>query len=518
MKELPPELGDAGSLIKRYNRAGALMERWHSHLSDCFRFTAPNRDTFLDRTAGESRHKEIFDDTALTAAKRYVSRMIATIMPTGTEWSLLKPGADYEESPDADQISDALEQLTTDMFRYVNHSNFYQVLPEAMRDMTVSTGAMKIEPGTLDKPFRCTAETLSVLRFEEGPDGSIENVWRSPKVRIGVLDRLYPGIDIPAKWRKKVTETPDWEPDLIEGSLYAPKAGVYVSFLIAKSEKQIIWSQVNGKGPGANPWIVFREDKIPGEILGRGPAMSALPSIMSANKVAEFSLRNGALAVAGMWTGVADGVLNPYTARVKPGIILPVGSNSAHNPALRALERSGDFSVGELLLTGLQENIKLAFLNSLRRAAGPVKSATEIAIDDRDLMMEEHASFGRLTVELPDKCVQRFLFIMEFFGLAPAIKVDGREVTIKHTSPLARVQDAEDLNALARFMELCMNTAGPEVTGLRVKVEEIPEYLAKLSGVPISLIRDDGEVQQITENAQAALAAQQPDQQVVATQ
>ena len=511
--KLPEELGDVGTLIKRYTRAGTLMAQWHGYLSDCFRFTCPNRDTFYDRAKGESRHKDIYDSTAILASKRYVSRMQATLMPSWTEWSLLRPGTDYEETPEADQIADALERLTTDMFRYVNHSNFYQVLPEAMRDMTISTGAMKIEAGTIDRPFRCTAETLSALRFEEGPDGSIENVWRSPVVRIGVLERVYPGLKMPAKWERLKKEKPDHEPKLIEGSLYAPKEDVYVSFVIAREEKELIWVQRNGTGVGANPWVVFRDDKVPGETLGRGPAMAALPDVMSANKVVEFELRNGALAIAGAWTGVTDGVLNPYTARIAPGVILPVGSNSSSNPSLRALERSGDFNVGNLILQNLQENIKMHFLNSLRRAAGPVKSATEIAIDDRDLMMEEHATFGRLQTELVDRVVQRLLFIMENLGLAPAIKVDGREVTLKHTSPLALVQDANDLTSIARAMELSMNTVGPEVTGLRVKVEDIPEYIFKLTGVPQSLIRDEGEVQQITENAQAALAAQ-PEQAV----
>ena len=318
---------------------------------------------------------------------------------------------------------------------------------------------------------------------------------------------------MPAKWERLKKEKPDHEPKLIEGSLYAPKEDVYVSFVIAREEKELIWVQRNGTGVGANPWVVFRDDKVPGETLGRGPAMAALPDVMSANKVVEFELRNGALAIAGAWTGVTDGVLNPYTARIAPGVILPVGSNSSSNPSLRALERSGDFNVGNLILQNLQENIKMHFLNSLRRAAGPVKSATEIAIDDRDLMMEEHATFGRLQTELVDRVVQRFLFIMENLGLAPAIKVDGREVTLKHTSPLALVQDANDLTSIARAMELSMNTVGPEVTGLRVKVEDIPEYIFKLTGVPQSLIRDEGEVQQITENAQAALAAQ-PEQAV----
>jgi len=505
---LPTELGDTGTLIKRYQRAGSKMEQWQGYLHDCFRFTAPNRDTFFRKEAGTSRHKDIYDSTAVLASKRYVSRLLATLMPAWSHWTMLVPGTDYENDPAADQITEGLEKLTEDMFRFVNHSNFYQIVPEAARDMSVSTGAMKIEAGTIEKPFVCTAETMDKLRFEEGPSGLIENVWRAPVIRLGVLDRAYPGVDFPAKWEAMRKNKPDHEPKLIEGSLYAPKEDVYVSFLIAEEEKQLIWAQVNGQGPGANPWVVFRDDKIPGEVLGRGPAMAALPDVLTANKVVEFELRNAALAVSGAWTGVADGVLNPYTARIKPNIILPVGSNSNVNPTLKAIERSGDFNVANLILTQLQENIKLTFLNSLRRAEGPVKSATEIAIDDRDLMMEEHATFGRLQTELVDRTVQRFLRIMQDLGLAPVIKIDGREVTLKHTSPLARVQDAEELMAIQRLFEMGNATVGPEVMAMSVRIENIPEEIVKRVGAPRSIMRDDAEKEQIQQAAMAAAQQQ----------
>jgi hypothetical protein len=505
---LPAELGDAGALIKRFQRADTNMQQWQGYLEDCFRYTAPNRNTFTDKTAGTSRHKDVYDSTAVLASKRYVSRMQATLMPAWTNWSLMIPGADYEENPQAYQISKGLEKLTRDMFRHVNHSNFYQVLPEALRDMTVSTGAMKIEPGTLDRPFRCTAESMSNLRFEEGPNGLIENVWRTPKIRLGVLERAYPGLQMPDKWQKLLKEKPDHEPDLIEGSLYAPKVDQYVSFLIAKEEKELIWSQINGKGDGANPWVVFRDDKIPGEVLGRGPAMAALADVMTANKVVEFELRNAALATAGAWTAVSDGVLNPYTARVTPGILLPVGSNSNTNPTLKALERSGDFNVANLVLTQLQQNIKLAFLNSLRRAEGPVKTATEIAIDDRDLLMEEHATFGRLQTELVDRTVQRFLRIMQDLGLSPVIKIDGREVTLKHTSPLSRIQDSEEVLSIQRFYEVGNATVGPEVMALSTNIQAVPKQLAKRLGVPAELLRSDEEIAELQQQA-AAVAQQQ---------
>ena len=505
---LPNELGTAGDLLKRFGRVSSTRNLWIGYLQDAFRYTAPNRDTFFEKTKGQSRHREIYDSTAIMASKRYVSRMQATLMPAWGEWSQLTPGADYEEAPEADQIAEGLEGITKSMFRHLNHSNFYHVLPDALRDMAISTGAIRIDAGDLDKPFRCTVDTLSALHFEEGPNGTIENVWREPHISLGILEREYPGLEIPHKWEEKKKKTPEWEPKIVEASIYVPEKDEYWSCVISQDEKTLLWSQLNGKGSGANPWIVFREDKIPGEIMGRGPAMHCLNDVLTANKIVEFELRNAALATAGAWTGVSDGVLNPYTAQVAPASIIPVASNSNTNPTLKAIERSGDFQISNLILERLQNNIKSTFLNSLRRAAGPIKSATEISIDDRDLMMEEHAAFGRLQTELVSRTVDRCLYIMARLGLSPEPKVDGREVTLKHTSPLAKIQDANDVESIIKYFEIGMATVGPEVMMATTRMEEVPEAIAKKVGLPQALLRDDAEKAEIQQAMQAQAEAQ----------
>lgn len=494
----------AGELLARHKRASAKRGLWDSYLKDCFRYTAPNRDTFHDQTVGQSKHREVYDSTAILASKYYVSVLQARLMPAWSEWSLLSPGSDYANAPEKEQIAEALESITKTVFRHVNHSNFYQSLPEALRDMTVSTGAIRIDMGTPDDPFHCTTDTLANLNFEPGPHGSIENVWRCPRIPLSAIERDYPGIRMPDKWQKIKAKNPLFEPKIVEASLYFPEKDEYWSYAVAQDEGQIVWQQRNGKGPGANPWVVFRDDVIPGEVLGRGPAMHALNDVLTLNKVVEFELRNAALAVAGAWTGITDGVLNPYTAMIEPGVIIPVGSNSNTNPSLKPLERSGDFNISNLQIERLQANIKQAFLNSMRKADGPVKSATEIAIDDRELLMEQHANFGRLQTELVNKVMARFVYILSQLGMIPALKIDGREITLKHTSPLSRVQDNEELQRIERYFALGNATVGPEVMMLGTKMDSVPEAIGKRLGIPQSLLNSEAEREQIKANLQQA--------------
>ena len=93
-------------------------------------------------------------------------------------------------------------------------------------------------------------------------------------------------------------------------------------------------------------------------------------------------------------------------------------------------------------------------------------------------------------------------------SLAPVIKIDGREVTLKHTSPLARVQDAEELMAIQRLFEMGNATVGPEVMAMSVRIENIPEEIVKRVGAPRSIMRDDAEKEQIQQAAMAAAQQQ----------
>ena len=511
---LPPGLGDVKTLLKRFSAAQARRQIWNGYLSRAFKFVAPNRDTFFHRTRADDRFKDVYDSTAVVASKRFVNSAQQSLMPAWREWSILRPGSDFEESEQADQIATILEKLTSDMFRHVNHSNFYQILPESLHDMTVTTGAIKIEEGDISDPFKCSAESISHVWLEEGPTGRIENVWRKPIIQFRNLERVYPDIQLPDQMAKKLKDSPELEPDLIEGTLFDVDSGETWAFVLTGSEKELIWTQDYGEGSGASPWVIFREDKVAGEVMGRGRALSALPDIMTANKMVEFELKNAALATAGAWTGLSDGVLNPYTAQVAPSVIIPVASNARQNPSLAPLERSGDFQVMNLVLTDIREAIKAAFLNTQRKPDDKVRTAFREGLDDRDLLIDQGAAFGRLQTELVDMTVRRFLRIMTNLGLAPEIRIDGREVTLKHNSPLSRAQDQSEILAISSFFETGIAAVGPDVMAQGVKVEEVPEALGKRFGVPQTLLRTEDEREEIqrklVEVAQAAQAGEAP--------
>lgn len=128
--------------------------------------------------------------------------------------------------------------------------------------------------------------------------------------------------------------------------------------------------------------------------------------------------------------------------------------------------------------------------------------------------MDSGSDYGRLQTEFVDKIVKRGINILQRRGLIPPIRVDGKEVTIKHTSPLSRAQDQEDLLAYDQLMGR-LAPLGMEVTALGIKIEDVPDYIADKLGIPQSLRRDDIEREDL-QNKVAELLAQAQGQQAPA--
>jgi len=159
----------------------------------------------------------------------------------------------------------------------------------------------------------------------------------------------------------------------------------------------------------------------------------------------------------------------------------------------------------------LQNAIKLAMFNDLRDPAGPVRSATEVAIESRELAKRIGSAFGRLQTEVLIPILKRVVAILTRRGLIVPIELDGRDVKVKFTSPLARAQDGEDLMAVQQAVQFVLGTSGPEQVQIAYKIEDFGTWAAEKTGMPSELVRSDMDKQRIAQaGAEAQMAQQQP--------
>lgn len=498
MAEVPKGLGDVSKLIKRFGESQKVWELWRSLHQEAMDFSAPERETFHYRSPGQRKNRHIFDSTAVLGLEQFSSRLQGSLVPSWQQWMDLKAGSDVPEG-EVKSVNAELEDMTKTFFSNLNHSNFSTEITPGFSDLGIGTGAILVEEGDFEAGdvFKFSNIPLAELY----PESDLKTVWRSYELEVRLIKQTWPEADLSNNLANLAKNDPFSKVKLINGFVYEPKTKVYHHVVIHEADKVLIFTQPFT----TQRLIVFRWHVTPGERFGRGPILQVLPDIRTVNKVKQFTLENAAIQMAGVYTGLDDGIFNPHTVRIAPGSVIPVNQNGTQNPSLQALPRSGDIGLGNFIIEDLQNNIKKAlFTEPLGDITDPVRSATEVQIRNQEMLKQAGASLGRLKSELIEPLVAACIEILVQRGLVAPITVDGKDVAIKQTSPLAKAEDLEDFQNSQIWFENVKGLGelvGPEVVLGTVKVEELPEYWATKLGVPSNLVRDKTEKEQFAKTA-----------------
>ena len=517
--KLPPELGSLADLKRREAKAFERQSMWHDQLDDAYEYFLPNRNLFEDSRPGQKKMERIFDSTALEAIQQGASKLQENIAPIWSHWATLEPSIKVKrllETGDFNvsevDIRKNLEDQAEVIFDYINRSNFGTQFYEHALDLLIGTGTLRIDEDDSDEmPIIFTAIPQKGIAFEEGPYGSVETHWRRFKVKARDLERKWIGFEASETIKNKIKNSPESEVDVCEGVVYMPKSRTYYGCLWVKKEDRISWMEDFGK---TSPWVTGRYSKVSGEIRGRGPALQALPDVRSLNKAKEFVLQKAAIDLAGMYTATDDGVTNPYNISISPGVVIPVGSNNSSNPSLQRLDTGSNLALAQFEINELQVSIKKALFNDLRDPTGAVRSATEVAIESRELAKRIGSAFGRLQTEVLVPIIKRVAAILTRRGLIQPLQLDGQDIEIKFTSPLARAQDAEDILNVQQAVQFVLQNAGPDQAKIGFKIEDFGTWVAEKSGMPAELVRSKLEKEQIIQAgaqvAQAGMKTSEP--------
>lgn len=503
MPSLPSSL-NLKDLQRREQKAFDDDAKWHDLLDDAYEYFLPNRDLFDNNAPGQKKMDRIFDSTALQAIQNGASKLQENIAPIWARWANLEPSeevlAKLDNNPEFSetQIRENLENQASIMFDHINRSNFATQFFEHALDLLIGTGTLRVDedPDNDETPLVFTAVPQKGLAFEEGPLGTIETHWRRLEVKAVDLERKYPGFEASAAMSAKISDDPQSKVSLCEGVVFVPSERNYYGVVWVKGEERVSWVE---DYQDSSPWNTARYSKTSGEVRGRGPAVQSLPDVRTLNKVQEYALSKAAIDLAGIYTGTDDGVFNPYNLTIAPGVVIPVGSNNNQNPTLQRLDTTQPLQLTLFELESLRNNVKLAFFDDLRDPTSPVRSATEIALDARELAKRIGSAFGRLQTELLIPVLRRVHWILKRRGVLQDFKVGGEEVAVKFTSPLAKAQDSEDLLSVQQAVEFTMATGGPEAVQVAYKVESFGTWAAEKTGMPQELVRSESEKAEVAQ-------------------
>jgi len=500
---------EAKKILERIRKAEARKDLWRDIYQECYEYALPQRnlyDGYYDgNSPGQRKMSKVFDSTAIHAAQRFANRIQSALFPPYRKWVRLQPGNEIPEERKS-EIQVELDKMNDKMFSVLRQTNFDLAIGEFLLDLCVGTACMLVLPGDEVEPIQFIPVPQYLISFEEGANGTIENVYRKIRLRNDVIQKQYPDAKIPTEFQKIIDERPEEHTDLYESTMYNQEDGYYHYCIIWKKGPEKIVHRTYE----TMPWIISRYMKVAGEIYGRGPLITALPDIKTLNKTVELLLKNASLNIAGVYTASDDGVLNPQTVRIAPGAIIPVARNDGPTgPSLKPLQRSGDVNLSQLVINDLRMNVKKIMLDeSLPPDNMSARSATEIVERMKELSQNLGSAFGRLISEAVLPLVRRTLAVMndkEIIQLP--LKVNGLEVKLQPTSPLALAQSNEEVQTAMGWLQI-IQQLGP-MGAMAVRIDRVADFVADKLGIPSELRTSTEERQQMIEQAQQQAAQMQ---------
>ena len=495
-------------VIRRHKEAFARKDLWRSVYEEAYEYGLPQRNMYQGyyegNVPGQGKMNRVFDSTAIDSTQKFANKIQSGLFPPYKKWCRLEAGNDIPPES-RDEVQKKLDKYTDQMFTVMRQSNFDLAMGEFLLDLAVGTSVMLIQPGDAFNPIQFTAVPQYLIALEEGPQGTVDNVYRKYKIRTEAIMRTYPDAIISTELQRLIDNEKTEVVELFEAVIYHTERGDYCYHVIhPKSKSELVFRKIP-----ESPWVVSRYMKVPGEVFGRGPLLTAIPDIKTLNKTLELVLKNASLAISGVYTAADDGVLNPSNVRIAPGSIIPVARNAGPQGAsLAPLPRSADFNVSQIIINDLRMNIKKILLDeSLPPDNMSARSATEIVERMKELSQNLGSAFGRLITETMTPVVARVLSIMNEKGMIRLpLRVNGLEVKITPISPLAKAQNLDDINDVMQFAQIANSLgAGGQA---EIKPEMIAKYVGDKLGIPADLRTSDEEKEQIQQQIMQMRQAQ----------
>lgn len=498
---------EVAQLLKRAERAEGKRMQFAALMKDCYAYAMPERDGWNSYGPGEDRHRQVYDSTAIVSLANFAARLQEALFPPEQRWAQLTLPPELAAIDEAQEVQVDLQKASNLLFSHIHASNFDMVVNEWAQELGAGVACMLIENGRMTTKrsraplLRFQAVPAASIAFDEGPFGVVEGVFTLQRMPARLVQRTYPDAKtLPDGIQRAMAQDSEAEIELLQCTYYDPETDGFMFEVIYKAEQERFVSRKYR----TMPWVITRWTKAPGETHGRGPLTQVLADVRTLNKLQELNLKTGSLAVAGVWTAMDDGVLNPANVRIAPGAIIPVRSNGGPMGAsLKALEMPMRYDISVDMQERLQTRVRQVLMDDpLPPEVQVGLTATEV-IERVRRFQSKTGAFGRLRNDAMIPVVLRCLDILdeagelageEFAGLMDALQDEA--IRIRATSPLAQAQDTADVQAVMGFLQGAaqLGELGAELIKSGVDVKKAGRFVAERMAVPAHLIPNEKEL------------------------
>ena len=297
------------------------------------------------QSEGQLNTLNLYDSTALMAAYIETSGIFSYVMPAGAFWfGFTAQDPLINEDPSMREWMSTASSLT---HKEIWRSNFQREMFKTIRSMIVfGTGVISVEMVGRDLIFQ--SHHIGFMAFDDNNRGEIDTVYRQIFYDTRQAVQEFGLNNVSKSIRKahdagKMTEMFEFvhiaaPNNDFDASKTGSKSKRVKSVYISIEDKQV----VKESGFDELPYLVARFSLIPGEIMGRGPAIELLPEIKMLNRMTKTFIESAEKAVNPPLMVEDDGVVGPAVTEpngmiyVRPGAQFPQPLNTGTNVQLNA--------------------------------------------------------------------------------------------------------------------------------------------------------------------------------------
>ena len=496
----------AKSLISRGNSIISRRDNWDTHYQELADYMLPRKaDIVKKRSRGEKRMELIYDGTALQAVDLLSASLHGMLTSGATPWFHLDM-KDTDVGRD-DDVREWLQDSSTRMIRAFNQSNFENEIHEMYVDLVVfGTACMFVEMD--EGQLRFSTRHISEFYLQENQFGLVDTVFRKYKQPARQAVQRF-GIENVGEFIRKTHEKkPDEEVEIMH--VVMPRADrdttkvdnknmPFASYYICMNSSMMI----SESGFQEFPYIVPRFLKATGEIMGRSPAMVALPDVKMLNLMSKTIIQAAQKQIDPPLLVPDDGFIMPI--RTQPGGLNFFRSGS--RDTITPLNTGANIPIGLSMEEQRRGAIRSAFyVDQLISGGAPNMTATEVVQRQEERMRVIGPVLGRLMNEMLRPLVDRVFALMlreEMLAIPPEL-LQGTDIDIEYVSPLARAQKSSSLNSTMQALEILLPLAQALPVTDHLDPDGLVKHITDSLGVPKTTLRSSREVAQMRQERAAA--------------
>lgn len=506
---------DGKEIRSRFDRLVSLRKTVEDVWDVINKFVVPFRGDFFRDVSSEHAvtwrdNREIFDSTAVDAANTLAASIHGSLTSPAIRWFELA----YRQLAlnDDKEAAQWLEEAAEICYNALQDSNFNLEANEGYLDLVSYGNSILVEEvqeknGEFQK-LVFQAVPVEESWFEVDHSGQAHRTYRR---------YMWTPVQIVTKFGDKVPETIKKQAETPQGMdkryrviqcIYPreEKMNADTSKTLAPKErpfgmKYILHKDASELGEEGGyyelPAFVSRWRKTSKSMWGHGPAMIALPDILTINQLVELILKS------------TEKVVDPPTKVTERGLLSDLDLEPAGMTVVRSMdsmepyESKARFDVSQLQREQLKTSIRSIFyVDQLELKESPAMTATEVQTRYELMQRLLGPTLGRLQADYLDPLVQRtfnILYRAGELGQPPqsVFNSDG-ELDIIYTGPLVRAQRADIAQGVSRWVG-----ALAELAEVQPDVLDIPDWdmlaqeLGSLEGVPAKLMLDAAAIKKL---------------------